>query len=530
MATNFLFIITDQHRATDLGCYGNRIVATPNIDRLASQGMCFDRAYVSSPVCMPNRSTLLTGRLPSLHGVRSNGISLSLDAVTFPELLRRQGWRTSLVGKSHLQNFTGAKALVAGEPVPDGYAVPAADLAEARALCAGDYLQEDLPRWRGDADFDVQLPFYGFSQVELAIGHADEVDGHYGRWLRQHRPELHRARLGSPARVGEGMALVQSWKTPLPEDCYPTAYLANRALEQLERFAHTPDQPFFLYCSFPDPHHPFTPPGRYRGRYRPEDMPLPGNWHPQGEVPGHVRWLYQQRDAGLAVKHTPALYACTEREAREAMALTYGMIAMLDDAVGRLLSGLERLGLSDDTVVVFTTDHGDYLGEHQLMLKGPIHYQSLIRTPLIWSDPAYRSSRGQRSQALTGTLDLARTILDRAGVVPANGMQGASLLPVLSGKQETLHEQVLVEEETQRTFLGFDRPVRMRTLVDARYRFSVYLGQPWGELYDLREDPGEMRNLWDSAPHQRVKQQLFERLAHEMIAAGDTSRLPTHLA
>jgi arylsulfatase A-like enzyme len=164
------------------------------------------------------------------------------------------------------------------------------------------------------------------------------------------------------------------------------------------------------------------------------------------------------------------------------------------------------------------------------MLKGPIHYQSVIRTPLIWSDPAAASAAGTRNQTLTGTLDLARTVLDRAGVVPANGMQGRSLLPVLQGRATTHHDVVMVEEEVQRTYLGFDRPVRMRTLVTARYRFSVYLGATWGELYALEDDPHEMRNLWADPAHGELRARLFETLAQCMLDATDRSRLPTHLA
>lgn len=529
MRPNFLFILTDQHRAQDLGCYGNRIVSTPHIDALAARGLAMDRAYVATPVCMPNRSTLLTGRLPSLHGVRSNGIALSLDSVTFADLLGAAGYRTALVGKSHLQNFTGLKALVAGEAAPAGHVPPPPELAEARARAEGDYLQEDLPRWRSDEDFDVQLPFYGFRQVDLAIGHADEVDGHYGRWLRSKAPELDARRQGPSDRRAPGLELVQSWDTELPEELYPTTWVAERTIARIEEFAADPAQPFFLYCSFPDPHHPFTPPGRYRDMYRPEDMPLPASWD-QAEPPAHVKWLHAQRDAGRAVKHTPALYACTEREAREATALTYGMVTMVDDAIGRIVAALERTGQLDNTVIVFTTDHGEYLGDHQLMLKGPIHYQSVIRTPLIWCDPAAAATAGRRSAALTGTLDLARTVLERAGVAPANGMQGRSLQPVIEGRADAHHDAVLIEDEVQRTYLGFDRPVRMRTLVTPRHRFSVYLGADWGELYDLEADPHEMRNLWADPAHAALRAGLFETLAQRMIEAADRSRLPTHLA
>lgn len=525
--TNFLLIVTDQHRAQDLGCYGNRIVSTPNIDALAASGVTMDRAYVAAPVCMPNRSSLMTGRLPSLHGVRSNGIALSLGAVTFADLLAAAGYRTALVGKSHLQNFTGRKALVGGEEVAPGYKAPPAGLAEARPRAEGDYLQEDLPRWRSDEAFDVELPFYGFQHVDLAVGHADEVDGHYGRWLRERRPDLDAQRFGPSDRGAKGLELVQSWETPLPESLYPTTWVAERAVARLHEFARSPEQPFLLYCSFPDPHHPFTPPGSYRAMYQPEEMPLPPSWD-QAEKPAHLQWLHDERDAGRAVKHTPALYACTQREAREALALTYGMVSMVDDAIGRIVAALEQSGLREDTVIVFTTDHGEYLGDHQLLLKGPIHYQSVIRTPLIWCDPA--APGGRRSDALTGTLDLARTILDRAGVAPCNGMQGQSFLPVVDGVAGKHHDAVLIEDEVQRTFLGFDRPVRMRTLVTARHRFSVYLGASWGELYDLHEDPHEMRNRWADEGHAGIKAELFEAMTRCMLDATDRSRAPTHLA
>lgn len=243
-----------------------------------------------------------------------------------------------------------------------------------------------------------------------------------------------------------------------------------------------------------------------------------------------MRWLRRERDEGRAVRHSPAAYACSEREAREALALSFGMITMIDDEVGRVLEAVQRCGLADDTVVVFTTDHGEFLGDHQLMLKGPIHYQSLIRTPLIWADPRASDLHGRRSAALCGTLDLARTVLDAARVASCNGMQGRSLGSVLDGERDRLYEAVLVEEEGQRTSLGFDRPVRVRSLVTDRHRLSVYDGVPWGELYDLVDDPNEMENLWDAPRMREIRAGLMEQMLREMIAATDCSPLPAYLA
>jgi arylsulfatase A-like enzyme len=528
---SFLFILTDQQRADHLGCYGHRHLRTPNIDAIAHRGVTMDRAFVAAPICMPNRSTLLTGRMPSVHGVRHNGIALPLESVTFPDLLAAAGYRTAMVGKSHLQNFSGVPALRVGEPLAPGAVAPPPQLREAARRQPGDYLQEDVARWRAGNDFDVTVPFYGFQQVDLAAGHGDEVDGHYGRWLRERAPELDRERIGDPRRSAPGMELQQSWITRLPEELYPTSWVAERTIARLEQFARRPDIPFFLYCSFPDPHHPFVPPGRYRDMFDPADMTLPESWRqPAEQAPPHVRWLRRERDAGRAVRHSPAAYACTEREVREAMALSFGMITMVDDAVGRILGALARLGLADDTIVAFTTDHGEFLGDHQLMLKGPIHYQSLIRTPLIWADPRHPARHGQRSDEMCGTLDLARTVLDAAGVAPFNGMQGRSLAPAIAGSRIPRHDAVLIEEEGQRTYYGFDGPVLMRSLVTPRHRLSIYDGVRWGELYDLLDDPCEMRNLWEEPSIREVRFELLERMLRAMMSATDTSPLPTHLA
>jgi arylsulfatase A-like enzyme len=260
--------------------------------------------------------------------------------------------------------------------------------------------------------------------------------------------------------------------------------------------------------------------------YQPVEIDLPESFHASPKPPPHVAWLRAQRDAARAVKHTPAAFACDEREAREAIALNYGSIAHIDASIGRILAALEDLDLAGNTVVIFTSDHGDFLGDHQLLLKGPLHYQSLIRTPFIWADPARPQAR--RSRALCSTVDLAPSILARAGVPAFNGMNG-QVLPCVPGAAPE-RRSVLVEDEVQRVLFGFDSPPRLRTLVTARWRLTVYANASWGELYDLEADPHELDNLWDDSGHQALRGELMTDLVRQMTRHGDTSPYPSALA
>lgn len=185
------------------------------------------------------------------------------------------------------------------------------------------------------------------------------------------------------------------------------------------------------------------------------------------------------------------------------------------------MAELRALGAAQDTVVLFTSDHGDFLGDHQLMLKGPLHYRGLVRVPFVWSDPA--GPKGSRSKALAQTTDIAPSILERAGVEPWNGIQGRSLLPLMNSRVKTLRERLLIEEEGQRYYLGFKDRVRMRSLVTARHRLSVYDGVPWGELYDLQEDPDELVNCWGDPAAAGLRAGLMEELARAMIDQAETS-------
>jgi arylsulfatase A-like enzyme len=525
---NFLFFITDQHRADYLSCYGHPVLKTPHIDSIAARGIRFERFYVATPVCMPNRATLMTGRMPSVHGVRSNGIPLSLRANTFVDALRASGYATALVGKSHLQNFGDQPAILKLSPPRPGDLVLDSSFAEARKPGAfdGPYDQEHPKRWGAGHDFAMLLPFYGFEHVDLCTAHGDQVGGHYYVWLRSRRPDADALR-DHGNQLPHDYVCPQAFRTPIPEELYPTAYIADKSCEWLDRYAAgNRDKPFFLMTSFPDPHHPFTPPGRYWSMYAPQDMALPPSFQlGNRKLARPVAWAMAQRESGKADMAGQAAFAVNEREAREAMALSCGMIVMIDDAIGRVLGRLAACGLANDTIVIFTSDHGDFLGDHRLLLKGPAHYEGITHVPFIWAEPGTRAA--QRTDVLAGTLDIASTILDRVRVQPYNGIQGVSLLPVLEGTRASVaRDSMVIEDDQQRAIFGLPSGSRMRTLVTQRWRITIAQDDPYGELYDLQNDPHELDNLFEEAAHRGVRAELMEKLTYRQMELSDRSPLP----
>ncbi len=523
---NFLLIITDQHRADFLGCYGHPVLKTPHIDAIAARGTRFEKFYVASPVCMPNRATLMTGRMPAVHGVRSNGIPLSRDAVTFVDLLRDAGYDTALIGKSHLQNFTGFPPTSQLAKAPDGYHTPSADLRQAIRMDLRQpvYGQEQPAYWQ-QPGAHIQTPFYGYSHVEIVTGHGDAVGGDYRAWLRAKDPTAEEKLLGPANSLPHDYEVPQAYRTRIPEELYCTAYLAERAEAYLGA-RQDASHPFFLTLSFPDPHHPFNPPGRYWDMYKPEQFPVPeayrrNDWTP----PPHVQAAIESRDTGKADLKGMRTFGVSAREAQEAQALTCGMIACIDDAIGRVLAALDASGQRDNTVVIFTTDHGDHLGDHKLLLKGAEQYQSILHVPFIWSDP--KTPDAVATGAIGSTIDIPATVLDRAKIQPFVGMQGKSLLPAMGKDGRAVRDCAFVQYEHQMPDKDVDSMPRWHSIVDGRYRMTVMSDSEFGELYDLDTDPGEFDNLWTKPEHQATRARLMERLVQLEIAHTDTMPYPT---
>ncbi len=510
---NILLFVADQLRADHLGCYGNPVVRTPHIDGIAARGVRANNFHTANTVCMPNRATLMTGRLPSLHGVRRNGIPLARNETTFVQLLAQAGYRNALVGKAHFQPYGSF-----GDE--DAWRAPRRD---ARQLpgTARDYANEWIPLWEKDAAHRATLPYYGFQHAELCLYHGDKVEGDYARWLADRAPELLHAR-GPQHAIPDGRYVCRdAWRTRVPAELYSSAWIAERGIAWLQAHAaQDAPEPFFLKCSFPDPHHPFTPPGKYWDMYDPAGVRLPASFRDPSQAP-QIAFIHALAAGGQPAENNHIPFAPSEREAREAIALTYGAISCIDDNVGRVLTALQTLGLAEDTIVAFTSDHGDLMGEHGVFLKMPFHWRGLTRVPFVWHDPRAAKPGGTTLQAACGTLDIARTMLDAAGCAPAQGMQGRSLLPWLAEPARAEGGACLVENESSGLLFGRPGPFKLRSLVTPAHRLTWSDDPALRAFHDLRNDPLEQRNAWDDPAQATQRDALLQQLLDQMLAHAD---------
>lgn len=519
---SYILFITDQQRFDHLGCNGHPVLKTPNIDELAAEGVAHDRFYVASPVCMPNRASLMTCRMPSSHGVRSNGIPLARSNVTFVEMLRAAGYDTALIGKSHLQNVSTWKPQFEPREFREGYCAPPGELAQAvrSDLDSADYQFEREEYWTQENP-KVPTPFYGFDHVDSVLRHGTMNGGDYLMWLKREAPEIVPLR-GRGNQLPHDYSCPQAIRTPIPEEFYSTSYIARRACEWLESREGNP-KPFFLMVSWPDPHHPFNPPGKYWDMYKPEDMAVPpaylsNDWQP----PDYVAFAERDRARDKTLgQHSGAAIAVSRQEALEARALTCGMIAMIDDAVGQIRAAAQDADIRENTVQIFTSDHGDHLGDHRLLFKGAEQYDALTHVPFIWTDPSGPS--GERCSELGQTIDIGATILEHAKIEAPTGMHGQAL-SVAGGSGR---DAALIQYDSQRTQEAFGPSPRVHTIIQDRWRLSLYLGKCRNELFDLEDDPDELTNLWDSEDHAGIRSSLIERLAELEVAAVDRVPLPT---
>ena len=513
---NVLVFITDQQRYDGVGYSGNPLLRTPNIDRLAQRGVQLSRYYVNNPVCMPARATLLTGQTPRGHGVRTNGIPLDPAVPTMTQALGDAGYRTHACGKLHHQNYFAPQGSTAD---PATVAIdPMVDLERRDLWCAGRFTS--LP-----------TPYYGFESVDYLGFHGNGTFGQYLQWLAREQPDAVALLSPDHPRI-PATGAEQSWKSALPAELHYTTWTADRAITFLQD-PGVRDRPFFLWCSFSDPHHPYGPPAPYDDLYEPGSVPMPTRReHELDDLAPFYRDIHEH---DLQVSGRGKATKISDAHLQEIIAHTYGMIGLIDDNVGRVMQVLEAQGLVDNTIVVFLSDHGDMLGDHWMLNKGPFHFEGLLHVPMVWSWPGHLPA-GRVTSGLSNHLDIAPTILDLCGVAIPEGRvppepeapfapapwPGRSVVPLLTGEADTIQDVVLVENDED--YLG----LRLRTLITSSWKITVYAGKPFGELFNLAEDPGELWNRWNDPSCHGVRDDLRLSLLDELIRTD--SALPRRLA
>jgi len=495
-----LFVTTDQQRHDTLGCYGGAVARTPVVDGLAAGGLRYERATPQSVVCMPSRSTILTGQHPSTHGVWMNGVPLPVDAPSVAEVLRAAGYRTALVGKAHFQPFLDpfarfAENSLGSQTTPSGGA------------------------------------HRGFEHLELAT-HGAIGPLHYARWLRDKHPEAvggFYAVLDSAFQVnaagGGDTGAPQVHVNPIERGWYHTDWVADRTIGWLDSLDDDAD--WFCWMSFPDPHHPWDPPQSEVGRVDWRDVPLPAGYPERVEnreaildaKPRHWRLWY---DGALVSNYeappgwVPA--TLTADQVREVNARNAVECELIDEALGRVLAAIAARGWSDDVDVIFTTDHGELQGDFGLLFKGPYHVDGLMRLPLVWRPAPSAAVEPAVIHTPVGLIDLAATFCRIAGVEVPAWVQGTDL-PVADGAGGP--ERVLTEWDSELFGVG----VHLRTVTRDGWVCTtclpgtVHEGTE-GELYDLDDDPLQRVNRWDDPACAAVRADLVDDLR--------ASRPPAH--
>ncbi len=483
---NILLISADQHRADCFGFAGRKI-KTPHLDQLAADGTRFESCITPCVVCQPARASILTGQHCRTHGVHDNGIDLNpeVGAKGFAGALATAGYDTSYFGKAHFSTFHTFEPT--GTP---------------ECLRSSANYPDD---WYG--------PYMGFEHVELMlVGHnwflpeKPPAGQHYERWFyADGHGDAKNAAYQANGKDTKGAA--QTWHSMLPTAWHNTTWTADRAIDWIKS-GRNDDKPFCTWVSFPDPHHPFDAPEPWSRLHDPADVDLPEHrtrdfegrpwWH-EAVLTNEPAGPKQNADVRKAYSRIPPQ---TDDQLREIIANTYGQISLIDHNVGRLMIALEEAGLAENTIVIYISDHGDWLGDHGLILKGPMHYEGLLRVPMIVKGPGVPKSKVIDEPV--STIDLGPSFCDWAGCEPLQTQHGQSIRPLIAG--EGTRDFAYNEWELLPTRAGV--ALSLRTVRTKTHKMTVDARTGAGELYDLVNDPHELTNLFDQESAAAIQAEL----------------------
>ncbi len=485
---NIIFVMADQLGACHLGAYGSPVPSTPTLDRLAARGVRFERYYTSVAVCAPSRATILTGLSPEAHGLTQNNLELSATNRTYAHALRSVGYRLGCFGKLHQTSM----AL----PPPE----------DARWL--------------------------GFDEAQLT---EDPRQGAWLEWIRSEHPEHYQAALATswpvpyirgeakrkwqrafdkvlkPRREASPWGLM--YPSPLPPELEQTTWITDCSLDFMKlHLQGSPEQPFFCHISYVAPHDPYAPPEPYSSMFAPADMPraIPAQWEGRGS-----RTLEQkQRFAGFdKIAHGAEAIA-------QLRAYYHGSLRQIDDQLERVETFVTENNLWADTLIVFTTDHGEMLGDHALITKGVAHYDAGVRCPLIVCGA--NVTPGSVSERLTCSLDFTPSFCEWAGVPDPWPLEGYSFAAACRGGAETLERaEVTIEAD----YVPELHPSVRSIVTEDGWRLSVFDEPGYGEMFDLRADPDEQSNLYFDPAFSHKRQELFERHARAFMRRASVQQL-----
>ena len=450
---NIVFILTDQQRYDTIAALGFDHMVTPNLDRLARQGTSFENMYITAPSCAPSRASLFSGVYPHTNGVFRNDEPWNYCWV---KDLAEAGYRTVNVGKMHTM------------PVEGAFGFHERHVVENK--------DRDHPN----------LPFY-----------LDNWDKAY--FLRG---------MQKPSRVSQRERsdyneLMGAWIWEHDEILHPDVFVGQMACWWLNRY--TGDEPFFLQVGLPGPHPPYDPTEEYLALYAERDIPepIPTDTDQQPEAMQKLRDFHLNEDAdGIVHLDDP-----DPQQSRRQRAHYCANVTMIDKQVGDILQALEQRGVIDNTIVIFTSDHGDCLGDHGHSQKWNM-YEPTVRVPCLISCPG-QMPEGQRVIDLVALFDLAPTILEFAGMEPPTWMEAVSLRPYLNTRPVDHRQRVFAEHSNDALLTG----TRFMTMIrDGAMKLVHFVDSDQGQLFDLDNDPQERNNLWDDPAYADTRAWLVDEI------------------
>jgi arylsulfatase A-like enzyme len=485
---NLLFIITDQQRWDTLGCMGNPVIHTPNIDKLAREGARFTNAYSSCPVCVPARTAILTGHCIESNRVTNNEEVETADLpdfLTFDQILLRNGYHGEYHGKYHSPykyalNYTQPVRWLNGKKAPAGCK---ADMSESQAFVK--YIDEHVPA-------RPLQPGEQLANMYNRPYRPDPLDG-ASKLTPEEVAKMGKDRVAmTAAQVGQGFSY---GCLDVPPEYTHAAYTVKEGLEALDRLK---DGPFTLTVSISPPHPPMVLPRPYYGMYPAEKLSVPASiGDPRTNSP------YPPKRYGLDSYRDP-------NNVRQMKSDYYGLVTLDDDWIGQLLKRLDELGLSDHTLVVFTADHGEMLGDHGMMSKF-VFYEGSVHIPLILRLPGVIPA-GTVVKAPVAQLDYFSTILDYLGQ-PGHESEGRDLRPLIEGR-EGGKDRVAVSEWPSPAIPGY-------MVCDGRWKLMfgrAANARSLDALYDLQTDPEELNNLLGNNPEREKYRAEGERMKGLLVA------------